>query len=441
MAVNLDKSDLKDIQTIVLCDRPSPYVGTYILLRIDEKNDGIKMFKTLVSEITTADCEKSSSQFQWFNVAFTCEGLKKIGIPSESLDSFPPEFKEGMVSRAKLLNDVANSAPSAWEVPFGTKDIHVALVLYAENNTLFQELLKKTRAIYEILPGISVLSELKVQSLSNGRTHMGFVDGISNPTIEGLVSDATNSIKAGEFLLGKLDEKGLINPGPQPESLRNNGSYLIIRKLHMHVAAFRKYTKTYSSNKTEEELLAAKMVGRWSSGTPLSLSPEKDDLTVSSNNKLRNDFVYGNDPNGLKCPLGAHIRRANPRDGLKDSIVDINIHRILRRSTIYGPPLEEGVLEDDGQDRGIIFAGICSSISRQYEFIKTNWLNDGNFVELSTEEDPIVGNKKGVGEYTIPNKPIRKRLYDLPNFSTTRGGEYFFVPSISALKWLLQLNQ
>ncbi|MFB8331536.1 Dyp-type peroxidase [Bacillus wiedmannii] len=441
MGEKLDKSDLKDIQAIVLNDRPSPYVGAYIIIRIEEKKDAIKMLKTIATDITAADYEKSTSKDLWVNIAFTYEGLKKIGISEESLNSFSPEFKEGMASRANILNDVANSAPNTWEIPFGTKDIHIALVIFAANNTLFQELMKKTRAKYEHLPGVSLLYEQKVESLPNGRTHMGFVDGISNPTIEGLASDSEKPIKAGEFLLGKLDEKGHINPGPQLESFHNNGSYLVIRKLHMNVAAFRKYIKTNSTNKMHKELLIAKMVGRWSSGVPLSLSPDKDNVKLNGNVKLQNEFSYRNDPNGLKCPLSAHIRRANPRDGLKDSTVDINIHRILRRSTVYGPPLEEEVLEDDGQDRGIIFTGICASISRQYEFIKSNWLNTGNFIELSTEEDPVVGNKIGLGQYTIPNKPIRKRLYNLPNFTITRGGEYFFIPSISALNWLLQLNK
>ncbi|PFZ67186.1 peroxidase [Bacillus toyonensis] len=440
MGEKLDKSDFEDIQAIVLNERPSPYIGAYILIRIDEKKDAIKMLQTIISDITAAEYEKSTFMDLWVNIAFTYEGLKKIGVTEEYLNSFSAEFKEGMASRANILNDVANSAPNTWDISFGTKDIHIALVLFAANNTLFQELMKKTRAKYEHLSGVSILYEQKVESLPNGRTHMGFVDGISNPTIEGLVSDSEKPVKAGEFLLGKLDEKGHINLEPQFESLHNNGSYLVIRKLHMNVGAFRKYIKTNSINKMEKELLIAKMVGRWSSGVPLSLSPDKDNFKLNGDVKLRNDFSYGNDLKGLKCPLSAHIRRANPRDGLKDSTVDINIHRILRRSTVYGPPLGEEVLEDDGQDRGIIFAGICTSISRQYEFIKSNWLNTGNFIELSTEEDPIVGNKMGLGQYTIPNKPIRNRLFNLPNFTITRGGEYFFVPSISALNWLLQLN-
>ena len=204
----------------------------------------------------------------------------------------------------------------------------------------------------------------------------------------------------------------------------------------MRVAAFRKFLDEKASNKEDKDFLIAKMIGRWPSGAPISLATEKDDPDLGKNLELRNDFLYKDDPRGFKCPVGSHIRRANPRDSLNETIADINIHRLLRRSTVYGPPLEEGTTEDDGEDRGIIFAGICTSLSRQYEFIKSTWLHDGNFVELSTEEDPIVGNKRDDGSFTIPDTPFRKRIKGIPSFTVTKGGEYFFVPSISALKWI-----
>lgn len=278
----------------------------------------------------------------------------------------------------------------------------------------------------------------------DGRTHLGFMDGISNPRIEGNhIPNAVGQeeeIKAGEFLFGYLNESGTITKGPEPVELGHNGCYLSLRKLHMRVAAFRRYLREHADHRDDEELLAAKMVGRWPSGAPLSLAPETDDPALGEDIHRRNAFTYADDPKGFKCPVSSHIRRAFPRDSLQDSVVNVNIHRLLRRSTMYGPILPEGVMEDDGQDRGIIFAGICSSLSRQFEFIKTDWLNGGNFAGISTEKDPITGKNEGEGIFTIPDKPIRHRVKELPSFSITKGGEYFFVPSMTALRWMAELD-
>lgn len=404
----------------------------------------MKMLENLLPEVTSANHWKGPSDGAWINVAFTFNGLKKLGIPDKSLNSFLPEFKAGMVSQAEKLNDIGDSAPSKWDDPFGTDDLHVALALFAPDREAIDEALKQARKVYDQLKGISLLYELEVESPPDGRTHMGFTDGISNPAVEGSgipTSNPETPVKPGEFIIGKENQKGHVDVGPQPKSLGNNGSYLVIRKLHMRVAAFRKFLDEKASNKEDKDFLIAKMIGRWPSGAPISLATEKDDPDLAKNPELRNNFLYKDDPRGFKCPVGSHIRRANPRDSLNETIADINIHRLLRRSTVYGPPLEEGTTEDDGQDRGIIFAGICTSLSRQYEFIKSTWLHDGNFVELSTEEDPIVGNKRDEGSFTIPDTPFRKRINGIPSFTVTKGGEYFFVPSISALKWIMKPNK
>lgn len=440
-----EKLNYDDIQGIVLQERPTPYAGTYVLLSIDNQQDGNVMLQRLLDEVTTASQWNTPHEGAWVNVGFTYRGLQKLGLPQSSLNSFDPEFREGMAARAAKLGDVNESSPEHWEDPLGTDKVDVALALFASSKDALLQAEEAARRIHTELSGVRVIYRLKVGMNPDGRTHLGFMDGISNPRIEGnhipqAVGQETE-IKAGEFLFGHLNESGTLTQGPSPVELGHNGCYLSLRKLHMRVAAFRRYLREQADSKEEEELLAAKMVGRWPSGAPLSLAPEADDPALGDDFNRRNAFSYGDDLKGLKCPVSSHIRRAFPRDSLQDTVVNVNIHRLIRRSTMYGPVLPKDVLEDDGQDRGLIFAGICSSLSRQFEFIKTDWLNGGNFAGISTEKDPITGKNEGEGIFTIPAKPIRHRKKDLPTFTITKGGEYFFVPSMTALRWMAELGQ
>ncbi|WIV19814.1 Dyp-type peroxidase [Paenibacillus polygoni] len=433
-----------DIQGIVLQERPTPYVGTYVLLSIDHLQDGKAMLQRLLDEVTSAGEWSKPHEGAWVNVGFTFRGLQKLGVPQDSLNSFDKEFREGMAARAAKLGDVNESSPEHWEDPLGTDKVDVALALFASTEEALHQAEEAAHRIHSDLRGISVIYRLEVGMNPDGRTHLGFMDGISNPRIQGNhIPNAVgqeDEIKAGEFLFGYVNESGTVTKGPEPVELGHNGCYLSLRKLHMRVAAFRRYLREHADHRDDEELLAAKMVGRWPSGAPLSLAPETDDPALGEDIHRRNAFTYADDPKGFKCPVSSHIRRAFPRDSLQDFVVNVNIHRLLRRSTMYGPVLPEGVMEDDGQDRGIIFAGICSSLSRQFEFIKTDWLNGGNFAGISTEKDPITGKNEGEGIFTIPDKPIRHRVKELPSFSITKGGEYFFIPSMTAIRWMVELD-
>jgi Dyp-type peroxidase family len=223
--------------------------------------------------------------------------------------------------------------------------------------------------------------------------------------------------------------------------LGRNGTYVVVRKLHTRVAAYRRYLRAKAADRAEEAFLGAKMVGRWQSGAPLALSPDSDDPELGADAKRNNAFLYADDPRGLKCPLGAHARRANPRDAFDhDGGVDVRLHRMIRRGTSYGPMLPEGVLEDDGEDRGIVFVFAGAHIKRQFEFVKTQWLNDGIFIGAPDERDPLVGPHDGSGDFTIPERPIRRRLANVPPFVVTRGGEYCFAPSLRAMRWLSELE-
>jgi deferrochelatase/peroxidase EfeB len=183
------------------------------------------------------------------------------------------------------------------------------------------------------------------------------------------------------------------------------------------------------------------MIGRWKSGASLVSAPDADPGTTAGN-----DFGYhDDDPDGLRCPVGAHVRRANPRDGRDDdparTLRSTKNHRILRRGRPYGPPLPEGA--DPGPDdpeRGLVFMCLNTDIERQFEFVQHTWLNNPVFAGLEGEVDPVVGPQPvGGGRFTVPQDPVRHRAEGLPRFVTTRGGAYLFLPSVRALTYLASL--
>jgi Dyp-type peroxidase family len=439
-SVNLE---MDDIQSGALHHRPVPYEGGFVFLRVDDRHDGRALLRRLLPAVEGGLPNVDPNQNAWAAVALTYQGLRALGVPQESLDSFPLPFRQGMAARADVLGDVGESDPANWEPPFGTGEVHIVLSGLAPDAARLEKALERARAAYQETPGVEVIYQQEVHQLPTGRTTFGFRDGISYPGIEGTGIPGSNPqeapIKAGEFILGYPDETGNLPPMPQPEVLGRNGTYLAVRKLHTKVAAWRQYLRANTTSPEQEALLGAKMIGRWPSGAPITLSSDQDDPALGADPRRNNDFLYQKDDDrGFKCPAGAHIRRVNPRDA---TIIGVaRLHRIIRRGTSYGPPLPEGVLEDDGADRGLVGVFIGAHLDRQFEFIKSEWVNDGNFIGYSGEKDPVAGHHDGTGSVTIPEKPVRRRLQNLPSFVVTRGGEYCFLPGLRALRWLTELE-
>jgi Dyp-type peroxidase family len=436
--------ELDDIQAGALFERPSPYVGTYLLLRIADRADGRELVRRL-HRIVTSSKAANAGDGTSLTVGFTYHGLVELGVPQASLDSFAPEFREGMAARAAVLGDVGESGPERWEPPFGSPDVHVAIAVLCPDAGALQAAAERARRAHAELPGLEVLWRQDCYQLATGRTSFGFKDGIGQPAVEGTGRTSTNPrqrpLKAGEIILGYPDETGELPPMPAPEVLGRNGTYVVLRKLHTKVAAYRRFLRDRAVSREDEELLGAKMVGRWQSGAPLVLAPQRDDPELGADPMRNNDFGFADDPRGFKCPLGAHARRANPRDALdQDGSVDVRLHRMIRRGTSYGPSLPPGSLEDDGADRGIVFVFAGTHLKRQFEFVKAQWLNDGIFIGAPPEKDPLVGANDGSSGFTIPRRPIRRRIQGLPPFVVTRGGEYFFAPGLRAMRWLAELD-
>ena len=436
--------ELDDIQAGALFERPSPYVGRYLMLRITNRADGRELVRRL-HRIATAARMTDTTDDTSLTVGFSYRGLEALGVPQTSLDSFAPEFREGMAARAALLGDVGESGPEHWEPPLGTGDVHVAIAALSPDAARLEAAAETARRAHAELPGLEVVWRQECYQLATGRTSFGFKDGIGQPTVEGSGRPSTSPrerpLKAGEIILGYPDETGELPPMPTPEVLGRNGTYVVFRKLHTKVAAYRRYLRDRAASREDEDLLGAKMVGRWQSGAPLALTPERDDPELGSDPRRNNDFLFADDPRGFKCPVGAHARRANPRDAMDmDGSVDVRLHRMIRRGTSYGPVLPPGTLEDDGAERGIIFVFAGAHLKRQFEFVKTQWLNDGIFIGAPLERDPLVGPNDGSSSFTIPQRPIRRKLQNLPPFVVTRGGEYFFAPGLNAMAWLAELD-
>ena len=434
--------ELDDIQSGVLRPRPAPYVATYIALRIDERRAGRELMRRVARVVTSAANPKSPLADTWVSVALTYQGFEALGVPREALDSFSWEFRQGMAARAQDLGDTGESAPENWERPLGTGDVHVIIVAVSPDEGRLEAVLEPARQAYRKMSGIEAIWRQNCHALPTETEPFGFRDGISHPAIEGSGIPGSNPqeqpFKAGEFVLGYTDEMGGVQK-TVPEVLGRNGTYVVFRKLHQRVAEFRRYLKTSANGPEDEELLAAKMMGRWRSGAPLALCPFHDDPALGADPHRNNDFLFEeDDAAGFKTPGGSHIRRTNPRDARIAGVA--RIHRMLRRGTAYGPPLPEGVLEDDGEDRGLMFAFVGANIGRQFEFVQSQWVNDGVFFGAGEHRDPITGSGGGPRAFTAPRRPVRRRLQGIPQFVVTRGGEYCFMPGLRALNWLADLQ-
>ncbi|MGW4242493.1 Dyp-type peroxidase [Nocardia sp. NPDC004722] len=435
--------EFDDIQHILLARVPA-LTGRYEFLSFTEAADARRWLAAMADRVpSVAEIRDGDGEKQWISVAFTWTGLRALGLPEAALASFPAEFRQGMAARAEVLGDTGNNHPEQWIDGTAGDDLHAIVILFARDAAQREARVAEHNSLLAECPGVTVLSSLDLEAIppfDYAHDHFGYRDRLSQPVIAGSGEEPTPGsgapLAAGEFILGYDDENGPPEDLPQPEILSRNGTFMAYRRLREHVGRFRDFLAEHGETAAERELLAAKLMGRWRSGAPLVLAPDADDPALGADPERNNDFDYKRmDPHGYAVPLGAHIRRMNPRD----TGVNMQRRRMIRRGATYGPHLPEGV-PDDGADRGIAAFVLCASLVRQFEFAQNVWVNDKTFHELGNERDPIIGNQDGTLDYKIPKRPIRKTITGIPAFTSVRGGAYFFLPGLRALRYLSTLT-
>lgn len=478
--------DLKDVQGIIIYGYGKLGAADFILLQITDAKAAKSWLGKLAEQITSARTNPSESgQQTCLNIAFTHDGLKALGLDEPTLTQFSNEFQEGMAlteHRQRLLGDFGESAPEQWHWGGSTTEpVHILLLLYAINDALLERFYEEQAEAFAN-SGVKQIRKLDTYRLPKRREHFGFRDDIADPAITGISKPGMpeNTLNAGEFILGypngyeQYTNRPLVKAERDPQQflptdlqnsgdrdLGRNGSYLVFRQLHQDVRLFWQHLEQVtqnadgSSNPEARLKLASKMVGRWPSGTPLVKSPNYDNPDLVD----KNDFLYyDTDPHGFKCPLGAHIRRVNPRDSLppdrgsQETLERVNRHRILRRGRTYGKPIAESMAAEDilnaaafDGERGIHFLCFNANISRQFEFIQHTWINNPKFHELYSDDDPLTGDRHAESAgatrtFTEQAVPVRKCMAGFPRFVQVRGGAYFFMPGIGAVRFLASLS-
>jgi deferrochelatase/peroxidase EfeB len=488
--------DYADVQGVVRFGYKHLTEACYLLLRI---RDASAARAWLRDAPVTSAAELPQPPTSALQVAFTAPGLRALGVPDRVVSAFSFEFVGGLgddESRSRRIGDVGANAPSGWRWGVGDNVPDAMVMLFAVPGHLAEvERNVKTPAFDA---AFALLRRLDTSDLG-GVEPFGFVDGISQPKLDwdrkrntvGDQLDFSNEVALGEFLLGypneytKYTERPLVDDDrssaalaaaadtPSKKDVGLNGTYLVVRELEQDVRGFRQFLDQHARDAgLEPPAFGAALVGRAFGGEtamPRSkdpipgIGPDPDEIRL-------NQFTYDDDPVGVKCPVGSHVRRANPRNadyagrpagilarlvalfgfgphGYRDDVMSpTRFHRILRRGREYGPGLTatEALQPAPPGDpeRGLHFMCVNANISRQFEFLQNAWAMSTKFDCLTTESDPLLGNREPIqgcpdtGNFTVPRDgAVRGRVSGMPQFVTVRGGAYFFLPSLRALRY------
>jgi Dyp-type peroxidase family len=499
----MEKVEWSDVQGLVTSGYPKLPFSAYVLWRfLSERLDDKRWIAGLAERLmrvgsgddesdadvdapqpaptTTLHALKhaTGSNLRAINLAFTASGINKLD--DHALSNFSLEFVEGMAPRAEseagarrsnILGDLDASSPDHWDWGGWSKnrEIDGVLLLFAADETSLQTVvdaeIKVMADVAEPLHHEGRPLILRGRIYEDRKEHFGFRDGISQPLIEGarpkngeedtaqtISKRRILSVKPGEFILGYRNERRA-TVAPQSKSdrklpetvhdVRRNGSYLVFRQLEQDVHAFDAFVSSVAQSHygnaepANKDSVAGRLVGRMPNGTPLvpaaADSPEPP--------HLRNDFLYFfEDPFGLACPIGSHIRRANRRDmGGPDPDTALRLskmHRIIRRGRPYGERFQHASPNDKETERGMLFIGLNADIAGQFEMIQHSWLNNKNFSGLYAGTDPFSHFLDAGDVLTIQDRPTNLHIDRPAPFVRVRGGAYFFLPGINAVRAL-----
>jgi Dyp-type peroxidase family len=456
----MSKLNETDIQGFVLRGYNMPF-GRYLFLEVLNAQASRTFVDQLLPYITTGEHWDAGKPQSAMNIAFTHKALTLMELPDASLLSFPVEFLQGMKARGAVLGDIGVNGPEHWDDIWRQEQAHVWLAVNALSSEALdnacdtiQKLIARTGGVRTA--GQQDAAAIKIDGKFCTKEHFGYTDGFGNPDYLGferksqpgqgkLMKDGSwQPLATGELLLGYADEAGELPPAPLPHLLANNGTFMVYRKLHQNVGAFRKYLdEKGSAYPGGKEKLASKFVGRWRDGTPTMLSPDKEAPDIAQDSNRNVNFTFGKDPTGARCPLGAHLRRVNPRDAFGFETRLINRRRVTRRGLPYGPYVPEGRTANDTEERGVAFMALNASLSRQFEFIQQQWIEYGNDSHQGNDKDLLLGNHSAASngsKFVVQGSEDPKNppfiCGGLTNFVELRGGDYFFVPSMTALKMI-----
>jgi len=479
--------EASDIQGLVVRGYGHLKHARFLVLEVTagREADARAYLRGLVGRLNTAQDRSPKSALQ---VALSAPGMTALGVDAKVIEAFSREFTEGMADavRAESLGDEYDNAPANWA--WGTdRKAHVLLLAYAGSEAALDKLLDEERAA---MGGAFVETSKSTAMLEMERgpagekrfkEHFGWRDGISTPKVAGVTAEGatktnvewwTDPIAPGEFVLGYENEYKVYTESPTlplahpaaaalpttpdgtKRDLGKNGTYLVFREMEQDVFAFWKYlegSREDGATPAQKAIaLGAKMVGRWPGGAPLETSLERDEFARTSDNA----FLYrcNGDEVGLACPIGSHIRRANPRDHLatdrpaEESEIMVRKHQMIRRARPFGPPVDPEMRpeelfakrdEPDGVKRGLHFLCLVGDIARQFEFVQRAWIDSPVFGANWHDGDPIIAQRRRTAQqndqFTCPAKPVRRSYKGLPDVTKLVGGGYFFLPGLKAL--------
>jgi deferrochelatase/peroxidase EfeB len=520
--------DRADIQALAYTGFSSLTGAAYLLLRVTEAPAARRWLGSL--KIASLADLASVKVHETAQVAMTASGLRELGVDNHVLGGFGPEFVEGMTgspNRSQRLGDIGPNAPAGWRWGVGDREPHVLLMLFSTSDRIaaFEAEQRASAQAH----GLAMIEALDTSDMG-GIEPFGFADGVSQPSFDwdrprtpGTKADRayTNELALGEILLGQTNEYGfpaesptvdggapnadLLAPAFAPAGARDlgrNGSYLVFRDLTQDVLGFWRWMAEEGKRVgVDMQALAETMIGRHMDGTPLADFETGLPLPgVDPQDRAINGFLFDADPDGLSCPIGAHIRRANPRTGdlpsqadgpidallatlgltrrrdrapiasslpweanntvwpylrnEDDAIASARFHRILRRGREFGTKVGLMAALDPGTpdpQAGLRFLCLNANIGRQFEFVQGAWLENTKFAGLTGEGDPVVGSRacfplppvcpgQRTDGFTRPGaEPALRHSNDLPRFVTVKGGAYFFLPGLAAVRWIASL--
>jgi len=485
--------ELDDIQGLVRFGYKHHTEASFLLLRVSDRDAARRWLATV--PVCTAETIEPPPETA-LQIALTGDGMRALGVADAIVDAFATDFVTGMAgdaNRARRLGDVGANDPGQWQWGAGARMPHVVVLLYALPGKLaaFQRAIEaQCAACFERITCLTT-SDL------DGIEPFGFMDGISQPLVDWQrkrrAQDAerdeyTNLSCLGEYLLGYPNEYGgytdrplldvdvvgsrlpRAEEAPERADLGRNGSYLVMRQMRQDVHGFWQFVdRCAGGNAAARDRIANAMVGRDRAGVPL-VGPANETIEGGGVPGDLNAFTYRSDPHGVRCPLGAHIRRSNPRNadlppgrpGIvswamrtlgfdaealdQDLVASTRFHRLLRRGREYGVgvSLAQALAEPTAStETGLHFICLGANIARQFEFVQNAWAMGVHFDGLPNESDPLLGTHlpsadgRPTDGFSIPRDDgADERITGLPQFVTVVGGAYFFLPGIRALRFL-----